>query len=731
MSDPELGTEPSEQRRAVTIRSIILGALMCVVMACAISYFDVIKGTSELGGCHFPPAPIFLFVLLVLVLNLPVKAMGVMGNVISGGIVGFGGALLWTHYHGDPGWLLKGLLWGGVAAIGLSIILALLIGRRSLNARELILIFSMMLISSGITSFGFIGTVLPMMNGWQYLATPDAVWVDAFQYIPDWMVVGDPVEMLKAVNRNLDFEQVGQAHFLTTKWFYEGIPEGQSIPWRPWVKPVLAWSLFAALLYGLMFCLVSILRKQWVEREKLLFPLMQLPVEMAKSEEEPGVISPLLKNRFLIAGFLVPFLVHSATQLKHYYVSPVGYNQNPLRQRLNPFAGTALEPFGSVWPLVFFSVFGFCYLLSTEISLSVWLFWVINRFQRLVLDWIGTPGIMDQPNTPGAAQFNGALIVFVLFGLYAARRHLWDVFRKAVFGDKSVDDSGELIGYRASFFGLIITLTGLVAWCGFMGMKVWVAWFVFFFFVITIIGITRAVAECGLLIVKIESAQPQNYIRALLGTRFIDPVSFTVLGFVRYVSMFDLKTLFMPALMQGCKGRDTVGDRSKKTLVAFVLAVVIVILVSGTLTVRACYSGGASNAYNWFYTAGPTGHGLTPMMQWINERRGPDYTAVAYMIGGAAVSGFLIFMRRGFAWWPLHPLGYIMSQGYFESTRVAFSFFIGWMVKVAVLKFGGGGLFKRLRPFFLGLILGEFGTAGIWIVFGFIKGEYGPWVFPG
>ena len=55
MSHPELGTEPSEQRRAVTIRSIILGALLCVLMASAVSYFDVIKGTSELGGCQQHP----------------------------------------------------------------------------------------------------------------------------------------------------------------------------------------------------------------------------------------------------------------------------------------------------------------------------------------------------------------------------------------------------------------------------------------------------------------------------------------------------------------------------------------------------------------------------------------------------------------------------------------------------------------------------------------------------
>ena len=730
MSYSELGSDVDQRRRAVTIRSILLGALLCILMAWAIAYFDVITRTSELGGCHFPPGPIFLFVLFVLLVNLPVKAMGMLGNLCSGLVLGLGGALLWAHHEGAADWLPRGLLWGAAAAVALAVLLMLLVGRRPLNARELIVIFSMMLIGSGIPTFGLVSMLLPMMTGWQYLATPEAGWDAFFEHIPDWMVVGDPAHMVKAAGQNLDFEHVGDTYYVAAKWFYEGLPEGQGIPWDQWLKPLLAWSVFIGLLYTLMFCLTSILRKQWVEKEKLLFPLMQLPVEIARSEGEPGVIGPLFRNRLLIAGVLVPFLAHGALQLKHYLVVPVANAERPFRQVFNPFADSALGSFGPLWVYVYFSIFGFCFLLSTEISLSVWLFWVINRFQGVALDWLGTPAFTAQMGVGRPAQFSGALIVFVLFGLYAGRRHLWDVFRKAVLWDRSVDDSGELIGYRASFFGLIIALVGLVAWCTMMGMAWWLAIFVFFVFIITIIGITRAVAECGLLFVKIFTAAPENYVRTLLGTRAVDPRSFTVLGFIQYVSMVDLKTLLMPALMQGCKGRDTVGDRSKKTLVAFVLAVVVVLLVSGAVTMRECYVKGANNVHPWFYIDGPRGMGLGMITQWIGEAKGPDHAGIAYMVGGAVVSGFLIFMRRSFPWWPLHPLGYIVSDGMFESNRVAFSFFLGWMIKVAILRFGGGGLFKRLRPFFLGLILGEFGTAGFWIVIGFIVGNHGPMVFP-
>ena len=119
-----------------------------------------------------------------------------------------------------------------------------------------------------------------------------------------------------------------------------------------------------------------------------------------------------------------------------------------------------------------------------------------------------------------------------------------------------------------------------------------------------------------------------------------------------------------------------------------------------------------------------------PLVSWINNASGPDGTGSGFMIGGGIISAFLILMRRSLVWWPLHPLGYIMSQGYFESSRIFFSFFLGWLIKVAILRFGGGGWFKRLRPFFLGLILGEFGTGGLWVVVGFILDKPGPYVFP-
>ena len=57
--------------------------------------------------------------------------------------------------------------------------------------------------------------------------------------------------------------------------------------------------------------------------------------------------------------------------------------------------------------------------------------------------------------------------------------------------------------------------------------------------------------------------------------------------------------------------------------------------------------------------------------------------------------------------------------------RVWFSVFIAWLLKAVILRYGGPRLYLRLRPFFLGLILGAFSSGGIWLVIDALTGMTG------
>ena len=70
---------------------------------------------------------------------------------------------------------------------------------------------------------------------------------------------------------------------------------------RAWLVPCLMWTGFISLLVLMMTCLNVVLRKQWIEREKLSYPIIQLPLEMIRHRD----LSGLFGNRVLIIGFLL------------------------------------------------------------------------------------------------------------------------------------------------------------------------------------------------------------------------------------------------------------------------------------------------------------------------------------------------------------------------------------------------------------------------------------------
>ena len=95
---------------------------------------------------------------------------------------------------------------------------------------------------------------------------------------------------------------------IALKWFYNGIPAGEAIPWGAWVGPLFWWTSLVMAIFFLCQCIVSALRKQWVEYERLPFALMALPQQLISpppGSNWPGFVH---KSAFWI-GFGIPFFI--------------------------------------------------------------------------------------------------------------------------------------------------------------------------------------------------------------------------------------------------------------------------------------------------------------------------------------------------------------------------------------------------------------------------------------
>ena len=357
--------------------------------------------------------------------------------------------------------------------------LQIALGRRGFRRGELVVIFAMMAVATAIPTRGVVGMLLPMITGTFYYATPENQWADLVHpFLSDWMVVYDPAAV---------------------KAFYEGT-KGSAIPYDVWLKPLGRWFAFYAGFYAAIIAAISILRRQWVDNERLVFPLAQVPLAMIQDDDdgEQKTLRPFFRNPIMWCGLLLPFLLNSTNALHHYF------NFVPslaLQTSVELFNRTA-----SLNIRMNFLMFGFAYFINSNIAFSLWFFYLLHVIQESVFSYIGifSPeelGPWTGSGPVGAImghQMMGAIIVLVFFGLWTARPHLKNVLRKALWGDDRIDDSQEILSYRAAFWLFVGGVCTMGFWLWKSGIPAWIVPFFLFSSLVIFIGLARVIAEAGM-----------------------------------------------------------------------------------------------------------------------------------------------------------------------------------------------------------------------------------------
>jgi len=573
------------------------------------------------------------------------------------------------------------------------------------TAGEKLHTMSMMLVAAGIPTFGLALYLFPVMTAPFYMASPENKWGEAFlDHVPAWLTP--------------------PADSVAIRWFYDGAPPGQAIPWGEWWVPLAAWTILAAGLYLAMFSLGSIVRKQWVEKENLVFPLVELPLEMVLPQRRSISAVPFFLNKGVWAGFAVPFIIHNLEALKVYFpaIPSLKLHNIPL------FAGLTGIPWRQLRSRVYihFSVVGFAYFLTTETSLSLWVFWWFGRFQHLVADAIGrAPQLVRVDEN----QYQGAFLAIVLYGAWVARGHLRQLWDTLVgHGGEAPADSREAMSVRGQAAGLLIGGAITVIWLNIAGMSLWAAFATFALFIVICWGMARLVVESGIMFAKAAQMRPTRILQALLGTQCLTPRALTVLSFVEYVFMYDLKSFLMPQIMHAHKIADEGKMNRKHLYLGLALAVGMAVLVSYWASLKVAYAKGALAMHPWFFISGPRANAES-LKTFILSPEPWDAGRLVAMILGGSFTWLLIRMRQQFVWFPFHPIGYVVGSGY-EASRMWFPFLAGWSAKALVTRYGSVQLYRSLRAPFLGLVLGEYSAAGLWLLIDAIVGRTGHRIFP-
>ncbi len=643
---------PPQQRYPVSRRALLIGIVLAALLCAITPYNDYKIAATYLAGNQFPIGAIFVLLAL------------------SGAV--------------NP-------------------LLRRFAPRAAFSRGELLTVWTLILVASGLPSSGMMRFFLPHIVAPTYFSNSTNQWERrVWGGLPDWLKVSD--------------KAAADAYFT-------GYPRGaERIPWEAWGLPLVGWGVFALLFFVASFCMANLLRRQWIEHEKFVFPLVTLPMLLAEEPEPGRRVNALLRSRILWLGVTLVTALHTLNGLHQLYPTIPSI---PTSLNLEEYLTTPPWSQLGAFPVLFFPlVVGLSYLLSAEVAFSLWFFFLFYKGEIL----LGALYNWDMPasiGSPAEKQFHslqafGGTLALLVWTLWTARRHLRDVWEKATRGPRAhqIDDSREMLSYRASVIGLAASYGGMALWLYLASVPPLLIAVSLLLLTLSLVIVSWIVTQAGTLYMAVPCTAI-DAVGSTLGTRLFGPGSWYMNQRVEAMFYRDTRELLLPELLSGAKAQEN--SRLRPLLAAMVASVGIGFAVSLASSLwLPYYNGGANTLPNpWAFRTGP----MRPLQMLGNIADAPlpgAWTNGLHIAGGfAGILGLLLLrVQTGFA---LHPIGFI-GASVISGRTLWFSIFLGWLCKTLIARYGGLHGYRALLPFFLGLMIGDVLNAALWISLGYLTG---------
>jgi len=447
-----------------------------------------------------------------------------------------------------------------------------------------------------------------------------------------------------------------------------------------------------------MMCISIVFQRQWMDREKLSFPIAQVPL---------GIMNPKVstyKSKLFWYGFSGATLLSILNGLHRLYPTVPGptygkYDFSALftEKPWNAIEGVYIEflPF----------ILGIAFFIPVSLSFSIWFFFWFWKMETVLGNAVGVHYL---PGFPGyGAQGTGAILLMFFMFILWSKQHLWQVL-KAVFRPKVSGYFNDRALFIFAFFGLILGFTFLVIFQYYAGMSPWVSiLFLGGYYVLSTV-LSRVRAELGPPTHDFPF-DPKYLITNIFGTKRIDGSSLTQFAMFKFVD-YGNRSNVMPQMLENFYIKDRLRVRQNAIIIGTMIAAMVIGASLGLI----------GNVQRGYRDTGQTWVGDWAFPELANELKypsGTNYLYIIYMLAGGAIVSGLVFMSRRFVWWPFHPLGYILG-GEWLLRYLWLSIFIAWLIKWIILKFQGLDGHRKAVPFFIGITMGDAVMLSIWSIYG-------------
>ncbi len=239
---------------------------------------------------------------------------------------------------------------------------------------------------------------------------------------------------------------------------------------------------------GTLLCLVSLLSRDWIHHERLVFPLVRLPLEILGGSAGQS----FFRHPATWIGVAAAVLVNAIDILRT-VVLGVGTGGGI---RLSVGAQIKKYPWAAAFPMTAFvrpGLIGLGYLVSTELAFSIWFFYLFHKLQALIAAGSG----YRLSGMPFAQEQGiGAYVIVGLILLWKGRT----AFRQAWRGWWSQDDAANSTqdNQRWLLVALVVGIGGMLVFMIAAGMQPWLAALYLGILLLVALTYARIRAEAGI-----------------------------------------------------------------------------------------------------------------------------------------------------------------------------------------------------------------------------------------
>ena len=581
---------------------------------------------------------------------------------------------------------------------------------RAFTRGELLTVYGMLIVSVGLAMQGGLPYIVSATTYPFYMATPSNAWEHmVWPYVPLFLRPDTP----EAVT-----------------WFWEGLPEGVGVPWAAWWTPMLAWGSFTLALMAAVFGLGALMRKDWIERQRLTFPLVDVPLAIAGDEARPSLKDSILNNRVFWIGFAIPALF---VTLGWFHVlfpsvpSPQLYSIEVNRYFAGmPLPWSVLSGDGGIKVSIIFPVIGISCLLPAEVSLSLWVFYLL--FQVQMLTWAsfgvaesgGTAAIAINPRNFISFQEAGGFLALTVVTIWQSRRALRAAWLSLIGRAREEDDPYAALTGRSALLIFAAANGFMFWWAARAGMSWWSFAAILGVFYAVLVGAARLVAAGGVMYVD-TGFFPRGLLLYTIGALPIRPAALTMYTYLSVIFMYDPMNLALPQMMNSFKLVHSARLRGRVFSAAAFVAIAVIFAVGIPALLKVIYARGATALPNWPFTSYPQwGFGELDATLRVPEPAN-NWLRLAVVLG-AGFTLLLVWLHTQFVWWPVSPVGFLIASSYETNRSLWVNVFIAWALTTAIRRYGGLRLFRSFRPAFLGLVLGQYLPSGVFAILSSIFG---------